>query len=353
MVAFQNIFTNRFKYLIIAWGIIVLFILMQMKLVGIYKPEIYWPMKDYFVLFISQMIIGTTLIYFYVIPFYDIIKQQKSLLFRVFLLLIHGLIFGIIHVFLGSLLNELKKNNTITDEFKDRFYNLFFTDLHNSIKTYLILISILFAYDFFKKSAQSIIREKNLENEVDKVKLKSLRAQLQPHFLFNALNNIVALIDENKKKAQQSLIYLSDLLRYTVNLEPLKLVSIQEEIQTIKTYLNIETSKYEEQLQVEWNIDENLKAFKVPPLIVQPLVENAIKHGFVDNTNILNVKISVKDGIIEVKNNGQPLNFTPLKGNGINLVEKRLSAHFGKNFNFTIKQRDGWVINTITIHDLL
>ncbi len=353
MVAFHKIFNSRFRYLLLAWSIIVIFILMQMKLVGLYRPELHWPLKDYFVLFISQLIIGTVLIYFYVIPFYDIIKKQKLIFYRLMLFLCHGTIFGVVHVLLGSLLNELKKNNAITAEFKERFYNLFFTDLHNSIKTYLILISILFAYDFFKKNTQSIIREKNLENEMDRVRLQSLRAQLQPHFLFNALNNIVALIDENKQKAQRSLINLSDLLRYTVNLEPSKLIGIEEEIQTLKTYLSIEKAKYESQLNIDWNVSEKLDSFMVPPLIIQPLVENAIKHGFKNNDNELTIKIIIKKGYIEVKNNGYGLNEPVIKGNGLRLVEKRLQVHFDNDFDFIIEQIDNWIVNIIKINEVV
>lgn len=351
MVAFQNIFTNRFKYLIIAWGIIVLFVLMQMKLVGIYKPEIYWPLKDYFVLFISQMVIGTALIYFYIVPFYDKIKLQKSRFARLLLFFLHALLFGVIHVFLGSLLNELKKNNAITDEFKNRFYNLFFTDLHNSIKTYLILISILFAYDFFKKNAQSIIREKNLENEVDRVKLQSLRAQLQPHFLFNALNNIVALIDENKVKAQSLLIDLSDLLRNTINLKPQIMVTIEEEIALIKTYLSIEKSKYEEQLNVTWLVEKDLKGMMLPPLIVQPLIENAIKHGFIDNSQVLKIEISIGPNLVKVKNNGSVLNENYEMGQGLAIVKKRLDIHYKDRCKFDLYMEEDWIVNEINIYE--
>jgi len=351
MVAFEKIFNSRFKYLILAWGIIVLFVLMQMKLVGYYKTEMRWPTKDYAIYFISQMLIGICLIYFFITPIYDKIKELKSVPLKLISFLCHGLVFGFLHVLIMSLLYEVKKNNGITNEFKDRFYNLFFTDLHNSIKTYLILIAILFAYDYFRKNTNHIITQKNLENEMDRVKLQSLRAQLQPHFLFNALNNVVALIDENKKKAQQSLIYLSDLLRHTINLKPQEMVPIEEEIQLIKKYVNIEKSKYEDQLEVIWLTEKDHKGKVLPPLIVQPLIENAIKHGFVDNCKVLTIEISIKPNLIRVKNNGSALSVNYSRGQGLSIVQKRLAIHYKNKSEFKLFMENDWVVNEIVIYE--
>ncbi|MEM9549113.1 MAG: histidine kinase [Bacteroidota bacterium] len=350
MTAFEKIFNSRFRYLLLAWLIIVLFVTVQMGLVGFYKPEMHWPLNYYIFFFIKQLILGIVFIHFYVIPIYDLIKKIKSTTLKILSFFGHGFVFGTLLQFIVSFLNELKINNAITPQFKDRFYNLFFTDLHNSIRTYLILIAILFAYDYFRKNTKSIIAQKNLENEMNKVKLESLHAQLQPHFLFNSLHNIVALIDEDKQKSQQALIYLSDLLRYTVNLQPENLVSIAEEIETIKTYLFIEKARHEEKLNVIWEVQTDIKDLKVPPLIAQPLIENSIKHGFKENRNILTLIISITKEMIKISNNGSPLSFPIDKGNGLNLVEKRLEVHFPNRFEFKIKQDKEWIINTIIFH---
>ncbi len=349
MVAFNKLFTSRFKYLFIAWGLIVVFVLLQMKLVGYYNPQQMWRLSDYIIYTLIQLVIGCFLILLYVIPLYDYIKNINSVFLKGIAIILHALVFGILYIGSLSLTYELKAFGKITTQLKERVFNLFFTDLHNSIKTYLIFIAILYAHDFFKKNAQSIIKQKSLENEMDKVKLQSLRAQLQPHFLFNALNNVVALIDENKRKAQESLIQLSDLLRYTVNLEPYKLVTINEEIETLKTYINIEKAKYETQLKVTWDIPDKLDNFMVPPLIIQPLVENAIKHGFKNNDNQLSIKIRIKKGLVEVKNNGSVLTQPINKGNGLRLVEKRLNVHYGDKFLFSIHQNNEWIVNSIEL----
>lgn len=353
MVAFEKIFTSRFKYLLIAWCLIILFVLLQMKLAGYYNPERIWQLSDYIVYTIIQLVIGVFLILLFVIPIYDFIMRVKSNLLKTLILTIHALGFGILYIGSLSLTYELKFFGRITSNLQERAFELFFTDLHNSIKTYLIFISILYAYDYFKKNAQFIIKQKSLENKMNRVKLESLRAQLQPHFLFNALNNVVALIDENKRKAQKSLINLSDLLRYTINLEPLKLVNIEEEIRAIKIYVSIEKAKYEEQIDILWNLDSGIGSLMVPPLIIQPLVENAIKHGFKDNIYKLTIIITIKKGLIDVRNNGNFLPSTIIKGNGLQLVKKRLQVHFSNSFNFTIEQKENWIVNTIKIDDYL
>lgn len=353
MVAFNKIITLRFKFIVIAWGLIILSVLLQMNLLGIYNPELAWSFADYLIYSTIQLCIGVFLILLYVIPIYDVIKTIKANILKGLSLVLHGLVFGILYIGSLSLTYELKSHGTITPKLQERVFDLFFTDLHNSIKTYLIFISILYAYDYFKKNAQSITKNKSLENEMDQIKLEALQAQFQPHFLFNALNNIVALIDENKSKAQDSLIQLSDLLRYTVNLEPSKLIGINEEIQTIKTYISIEKAKYEAQLNVVWEIADSLNHFRVPPLIMQPLVENAIKHGYKNNTKQLTIIISIEKGLIEIKNNGSSLTTPVIKGNGLLLVEKRMHIHYSDKFDFHVRQENNWIINTIKFHDFV
>ncbi len=324
--------------------------LLQLLVLEYFNPSKY-NLREIIISPVGSFTTGVILLFLLVVPFFDFSAKFK-IKQRLIYLFLFSFVYCISYIIVVFLFPLIFLQKTFY-EYESYVINFAVSDFHNVLKNYLFQIAILFAFEYILNQEKLLLAKKDLEVELNKTKLEMLKSQLQPHFLFNALNNVVALIDENKAKAQKTLIELSDLLRYSINLEPSELVSIYEEIEISKKYITVEQSKFEEQLHVSWLIDGNLKSFKLPPLTIQPLVENAIKHGFVNNANILNVKISVKDGIIEVKNNGQPLNSTPLKGNGINLVEKRLSAHFGKNFNFTIKQMNDWVINTITIHDFL
>lgn len=346
-------FGIRFKILMVAWTIIILFVLAQMTLLSYYEPGQWWSLWDKIWYFWLQLCIGVLLLQLIVLPGYDLIQQQRSLWLKVPLFGLHAVLYGLAYLGTYSLAYEYKRYGTFTAELSTRFYQLFFTDLHNAIKTYLIFIAILAAYDYFRENAQSIIQQKNLENQVDKIRLQSLRAQLQPHFLFNSLNNIVALIEENATQAQQSLIHLSNLLRYTVNLQPLELVPIQEEITTLKQFLAIEKAKYEDQFRVEWQLAEMDPDFRIPPLIVQPLVENAIKHGFVNNSSVLTIVITIDAGhrSIRVANDGTSLPQRLIGGQGIDIVKKRLQIHFGDGDHFRIFQEGRWVVNEIQIHE--
>jgi len=335
----------------LAWSMIVLFVLMQMQLLSWYEGKQIWSGMDYLHYALIQFGLGFLFIAALIIPAYNRIKTLSSTLLKFSLFLLQGIIYSLLFIFLLSLFFEFKMHGTITPEMKGRTMELFFTDLHNIIKTYLIYLAILFAYDYFRDRAQSIIQQKNLENEIDKAKLQSLRAQLQPHFLFNALNGVVALIDENKTKAQAVLINLSSLLRNTVHLNPQKLIPLEEEIELLKKYLSIEQARYEEQLQINWNICPGSKELHLPPLILQPLVENAIKHGFIGQESPLIIELSICDNLIEIKNNGAPLPSGHMPGQGCSIVKKRLQIHFGGHYDFRLFEEEGWVINQISIYD--
>lgn len=351
MINFEKAITPRLKYLSIAWFIISAIISLEMKVMTYYKPEFGYSDLTILMYFIVQFFAGIILILLIIIPFFDRINKLKSKFARLFFLIIHGLIFGLFYTVLFSLIFELYNENTISEKYIDRLTNMLISDFHNSVRTFLIFISILIAYDYFKKNTESIILKKNVENEIGKIKLESLRAQLQPHFLFNALNNVVALIDENKTKAQTLIIDLSDLLRYTINLKPQKMVPIEEEIQLIKKYISIEKSKYEDQLNIVWMVEKNLKGTMVPPLIVQPLIENAIKHGFVDNIQVLKIEISIKPNFIRVRNNGSAIAHNYKGGQGLGIVQKRLDIHYKNKHEYKFFMEKEWVVNEIVIYE--
>ncbi|GAB4511230.1 MAG: hypothetical protein Tsb004_15340 [Allomuricauda sp.] len=343
--------TFRLKMLLVAWLIICLVIALEMKLMGYYKPESGYSDLTVLVYFFVQFLAGLLLIVAVVIPLYDAVKKFKNKWIRLFGTIVHGILFGFSYTVLFALIFEYYNENGISTGFKDRFYNLLVTDFHNAVRSFLIFMSILYANDYFKKSMHSLLIQKNLENEVDKVKLQSLKAQLQPHFLFNALNNIVALIDENKRSAQQVLINLSDLLRYTMSFRPDKLVSLEKEIYLLKKYIAIEKAKHEDKLHVEWKINDNVSPIKLPPLILQPLIENSIKHGFVDFEGILHIIIEIKDYQIRVLNNGSALSTDFMEGQGLSIVKNRLKAYLTDAYAFRIYQDVNWVINEIVFYE--
>lgn len=189
----------------------------------------------------------------------------------------------------------------------------------------------------------------------DKAQLEVLRYQLNPHFLFNALNSIRASVDEDAARAKQMITQLSEFLRHSLLSVEKKEIPLQEEIEAVQNYLAIEKIRFEEKLEVEYAIEERAKDFKVPCFLLNPLVENAIKHGLKTSAKPLQIKISaeVADArlVIEVMNSGQLQNDFERNGTKIGLrnVRERLAKLFGQNAKFELKQDGDFVRARIEI----
>ena len=169
--------------------------------------------------------------------------------------------------------------------------------------------------------------------------LRALRSQLQPHFLFNALNSIAALIrDGQAQQAELTTEQLSDFLRITLSLDPQRLITLSEETSLQQIYLDIQKVRFPTRLNVIFDIAPNVERALVPNLILQPLVENSIKHAVARSTEPVTIEVSAaadeqKLKIIVEDDGGNASSSSPAKGNrmGLSNVAERLSAHFGND----------------------
>jgi len=189
----------------------------------------------------------------------------------------------------------------------------------------------------------------------NKAQLEMLRYQLNPHFLFNALNSIRASVDEDSARAKQMITQLSEFLRYSLLGESEKKISLGEELEAVKNYLAIEKIRFEEKLAVEIEVEKAAEDFKVPCFLLNPLVENAIKHGLQTSPKPLKIKISAKVSgrglILEVANSGKLENVHNSNGTKIGLrnVRERLEKLFGERGKFELKQDGDFVKARIEI----
>src|SRR5215203_1474711 len=180
----------------------------------------------------------------------------------------------------------------------------------------------------------------------NKAQLEMLRYQLNPHFLFNALNSIRASVDEDAARAKEMITRLSEFLRY----------SLGEEIEAVQNYLAIEKIRFEEKLEIEFEIEKAAEDFRVPCFLLNPLVENAIKHGLQTSAKPLKLKISADVSgdklILEVINSGK-LNGHANGGTKIGLknVRERLEKLFGDRGKFELRQDGDFVKARIEIED--
>lgn len=199
-----------------------------------------------------------------------------------------------------------------------------------------------FIFHYFERY-NAALKYEALKNEIE---LNNLKSQLNPHFIFNALNSIRALVDENPAKSKDAITQLSSILRSSLVLNKSKLTSFTEEIHAVRDYLNLESIRFEERLRTNFDIDPKSKNFTVPPLMIQTLVENGIKHGIskLKDGGIISLETKVRDSMlyIKIRNNGQlkGKNLNGSKGFGIENTKQRLKLLYGNRATFAIFNED-------------
>lgn len=213
---------------------------------------------------------------------------------------------------------------------------------------YFSMIAIVYAYYYFQRKKTDDLRTTTLKAELLDSKIRALQAQLNPHFLFNSLNDISSLIDEDKIKAQNAIADLSDLLRKTLSLKNSKLISLKDELQLLNMYAKIEKLRYDDKWEFIKSIPDGLEQILVPPLLFQPFLENIFKHGFSEQhqqvKTLLRLRRTAEFLEIDLINNGKTLESEPpIIGNGIGNILERLDSLFPGNFEFEI--------SNIVMHD--
>ncbi len=187
-------------------------------------------------------------------------------------------------------------------------------------------------------------KEARLESLVKETELKMLRSQINPHFLFNSLNSISSLTITDPEKAREMVIKLSEFMRYALSKKDEQPVSLRSELENLRLYLEIEKVRFGDRLSTEEQIEENCLEIKMPVMILQPLYENAIKHGVYQSTEVVNIKtkISCKDGFLEISiSNNYDLTPSSAKGTGTGVlnVSRRLNLVYGNKASIkTIKE---------------
>lgn len=211
-----------------------------------------------------------------------------------------------------------------------------------------------FTYHDIAKSQKDRIDKVRLETLVKELELKTIKAHINPHFIFNALNSIRALVDEDPARARTAITELSNILRSSMQAEKLETTPLEKELNIVKDYLALEHIRFEDRLRVEYDIDEDTLDQPVPPMMLQTLVENAIKHG---------ISKQIDGGIIKIisdfKNDHHELivrNTGHLNGSlqnsdgfGIASTQNRLQLLFGTKANFKIKDTDDNIVEAKVI----
>ncbi|MEP3211190.1 MAG: histidine kinase [Maribacter sp.] len=144
---------------------------------------------------------------------------------------------------------------------------------------YLIQFGMLHAYEYYKENQRKLILEGELRQAALKSELAAIKAQLNPHFLYNVFNTINASVPAENEKTRNMIAQLSDLFRYQLRASKTDVVTLEEELDFVKKYLNLEKERFKDRLQVDIKVSKDLMKEKIPPMLLQPLVENSVKHG--------------------------------------------------------------------------
>jgi len=229
--------------------------------------------------------------------------------------------------------------------------NIFWGSLYYVIIFFLWSI-LYFIYNYFERYNKSL----KLEAYAREIELNNLKSQLNPHFIFNALNSVRALVDENPEKSKLAINQLSSILRNSLVADKRGLTRFKEELKVVKDYLGLESIRFEERLRTEFIIDPLSTDFLVPPLMIQTLVENGIKHGISRLTEggLIQIKTVVKKNIlsIQIRNSGRYINGIKRTTGGLGLenTKQRLKLIYGGSASFRIlTENDSFVLTEIKI----
>ncbi|PCI96434.1 MAG: histidine kinase [Flavobacteriales bacterium] len=265
-------------------------------------------------------------------------------------ILLGTLIAGVVVYFLKSIIIErLIVQNAYEFNLTEAFPSIISWTL-----LYLIWSLLYFLFHFvtnYKKEEIKNLRWQAAKNEIELNKMKS---QLNPHFIFNSMNSIRALINENPTLAKEAITQLSNVLRNSLLMGKQKLIPFGDEMKLVNDYLGLEKTRFEERLTIERDIDKNTEVFLLPPLMIQTIVENGIKHGTskLPEGGTLTIKAAIENEKLKIViyNSGfYDLNKKSETGFGLLNTIQRLRLLYGRKASFEIINEDNRVKTTLLI----
>ncbi len=238
---------------------------------------------------------------------------------------------------------------------------LFFFNLPTGFMSYGTILLVSQAVDFYHSSQEKELKASQLKAELAEARLQAaeaglqaLRTQLHPHFLFNTLNSISALLEEDPEAADEMIARLGDFLRMTLDSSAAQQVTLAEELEFLRCYLDIERVRFQDRLSVSIDITPQTLALKVPNLLLQPIVENAIRHAIAPRFTPGSIEIrACQSGSalsIQIKDDGPGLGENFREGIGIANTRARLERLYGDAHRFEMKNaKEGGLVVSVEI----
>lgn len=221
----------------------------------------------------------------------------------------------------------------------------------NYFLTLLIWTLLYRGYHGYQAKQKSELDKVKLELALKEAQLQGLKFQMNPHFLFNALNSIRTLALDSPSQTREMITRLSAMLRYSLKFDETPVVTLETELDIVRHYLAIEQVRFEARLSVDWRVDDSLKQVLVLPLSIQTLVENAVKYGIDQDpqggTVTIEARLSGTNLVIEVSNPGQ-LAKDLKPSTGFNNTQQRLQLQFGQSATLSLNQNNEQVVARMT-----
>lgn len=218
---------------------------------------------------------------------------------------------------------------------------------------YEVIILVYYLMIYYRNNKENQLKEAELKALVTESQLNSLKSQINPHFLFNSLNSISSLTMTQPAKAQEMIIKLSEFLRYTTSNKDERFTTLEEEMNNINRYLDIEKIRFGKRMLIRQSIDEHCRKLKLPGLILQPLLENAIKYGVYESIDesVIEIICNCNSAALSVivRNKWDP-EFQSKKGEGVGLknIRSRLGILYNRDDLFKIrKESDLFEVNIV------
>ena len=323
-----------------------IYILLWILIASIHFGVLFFSFKQPFGICIADTLVFNTLLALLLLPVWFVVRfghyGKSSVLY---LLLIHILLSSfLIAIWLVSGLLFLKL--VLSSYFiADYFFLSLLWRLISAICYYIIIVLIYYLIVYYDNLQEKIRNETNLKNIVKEAELNLLKNQINPHFLFNSLNSVSSLTMSNPAKAQEVIIKLSEYMRYSLSQGNDTMSTLRKELDNCIRYLEIEKSRFGTKLLYENNIEEKALDCILPAMLLQPLYENAVKHGVYESTEPVLIRTTVR---IEKNSlnihiiNGYDPEALPRKGTGTGLtnIRERLKLIYQMDWNMTVEKKE-------------
>lgn len=287
--------------------------------------------------------------------------RHKTDLFRQHILphILFGFGFVVIHIFLSlSMLHYFRvwfmddTRSFSTVVYINKFVLL--SSSFDSFFTYATIAAAAYGLSYYRIFSQEKLRSMELESGLAHARLDAIRNKLNPHFLFNALNSVSSMIHSNPDKADEMIVRVSDLLRKVTDDKTDVLIPLAEEIAFTEEYLSVQKIRFENRLVYTFDIPDTLKEIKIPRFLLQPIVENSIKHALEPFNQTCNITITAKSAgtslTLSVSDNGPGIDENMSYGTGLSIVKARLESVYKDNYSFSLQNREsGGFAAVITI----